>query len=108
MRLVEEKTIMKTMFLVESDTDYASIFAEQLERVWVDHEFHYRKIENGIRFCDIDRSQFFGNLSSLLRTRTTPAAPPMELAEPNLPKNRVDQAIAEAEQAVDRVTEVAK
>jgi hypothetical protein len=32
----------------------------------------------------------------------------MELAEPNLPKNRVDQAIAEAEQAVDRVTEVAK
>ena len=101
---------MKTFFLVEADTDYASLFAEQLEKFWSSEEkqFVYRKSENGMQFCDLDRPQFFGNLSSLLRTRISPEAPPMELAEPNLTGNRVDRAIQDAENAVDAVGYIAK
>jgi len=41
---VQRRKQMKTYFLVEADTDYASLFAEQLEKVWADGEFHYRQI----------------------------------------------------------------
>jgi hypothetical protein len=77
---------MKVYYLVESDTDYASLFAWQLERIWApelrDHVF--RRPQGGHNFAEINPAQFFGNLNSLLRTRITLDAPKINLAEPNL------------------------
>jgi hypothetical protein len=82
---------MKVLYLVESDTDYASLFAWQLERVWSDdlHIYVYRKVDGGMQFADLHPAQFFGNLNSLLRTRITPDAPRLELAAPDLPMGPV-------------------
>jgi hypothetical protein len=77
---------MKVYYLVESDTDYASLFAWQLERIWAPELLAhvFRKPEGGHNFAEMNPAQFFGNLNSLLRTRITPGAPKINLAEPNL------------------------
>jgi hypothetical protein len=101
---------MAQYYLVEADTDFESLFATELERVYEDGRFVFRKRDGGIRFNHVNRPRFFGNLSSLLRTATKPDAPPMELVTPDAPlgNNRVDAAIVDAERAVVAAEEVSR
>lgn len=80
----------KRFFLVESNSDYESLFCYEVEQAG-----HHA--EGGRLFCQpgtsslfhgVDREQFFGNLNSLCPLKPKVDAPPMKLAPPDLSPKR--------------------
>jgi hypothetical protein len=77
---------MKTIFIVEADTELYSLFAYRAEYVPDASDFivYRRKIDIDADVQQIDPSKFYGQLNALLPTwDTINHAPKMELAAPN-------------------------
>ena len=71
---------MKKLFLVESDTNYSSLFCYEL----VQEVLGTYTRGDAPLFNNVNREQFFGNLSSLCRTHEDVNAPKITLKPSNL------------------------
>jgi hypothetical protein len=73
---------MRKLYLVESDTSYASLFCYELKEHNVGQ--YSRDIGEGVLFNCVDREQFFGNLNHLCISFLSPQHPKIALKAPDL------------------------
>ena len=75
---------MKKFFLVEANTNYHSLFCYEMTETGY---LKYERAEDFL-FNNVDRAQFFGNLNALCHTQESMQSPPLELAEPDMERDR--------------------